>query len=348
MLDEAYHDSQPLRILQRFGVGPINPLDQAIHCEPVSGGFSAASVYRIEFEGHAYALRRWPVDELPLLRLFELHRFLRLAQATGEIPFAVPIADPETGDTLVRQESVWWQLEPWMPGQPAPSGSCTQGQAEAAVRILARVHRFAATYQCTPGGRTWFSCRQGVSPAVEERLRILASWQTRGKTERELLLHHVAAEARPWLGEVVEHFDRRAAGVTAALRRCASLERRLCPCLRDIWSAHVLFCDAQVTGLIDANAMRTEHPAADLSRLLGSLIGNDREAWESALDAYAAEHPLDEHERDLVRVLDQSGVLLSGMAWIERCAGQQYRDINAVVDRLRAIVHRLDGLPLLV
>ncbi|CAK9102048.1 Uncharacterized protein slr1717 [Durusdinium trenchii] len=347
-MNRAYQDPQPRQILRRFGIGSINTVDQEVKCEPVSGGFSAAHVYRVEFEEKAYALRRWPLDELPINRLIELHRFLQRAHATGGIPFAVPIPAPSTGETLVRQVDAWWQLEPWMPGQPASSGSCARSQTEAAVRMLARLHHFAATYQCTRGGRTWFSCRQGVSPAVEERLQILAVWQSRGSTERALLLNHVAPEARPWLGEVVEHFDRRATGITSALRSCASLERPLHPCLRDIWSAHVLFCDAQITGLIDANATRTEHPATDLARLLGSLIGNDGEAWESALDAYAAEHPLDESERELVRVLDQSGVLLSGMAWIERCARQEYRDINAVADRLRAIVERLEGLPILV
>jgi len=79
----------------------------------------------------------------------------------------------------------------------------------------------------------------------------------------------------------------------------------------------VLFSGDDVTGLIDPNASRSECVAADLARLLGSLIGDDRSAWDAGLASYQAARPLTLNELALVELYDQSAVLLSGMTWLD-------------------------------
>src|SRR5207237_4695271 len=78
------------------------------------------------------------------------------------------------------------------------------------------------------------------------------------------------------------------------------------PCLCDVWHDHVLFTGDDVTGLIDYGAVKEDNVAADLARLLGSLVGDDRALYEMGLDAYAAVRPLAEQERQLVPLLDRT------------------------------------------
>jgi Ser/Thr protein kinase RdoA (MazF antagonist) len=118
---------------------------------------------------------------------------------------------------------------------------------------------------------------------------------------------------------------------------------RVQPCLRDIWHDHVLLTEDEVTGLIDPSACRAENIATDLARLLGSLLNDDREAWEFALREYESDRPMDSHERALVDALDQSGVLLSGMAWMDRLflSRDNVPPLSKVWERLETIRRRL-------
>ncbi len=101
-----------------------------------------------------------------------------------------------------------------------------------------------------------------------------------------------------------------------------------------------------VSGLIDASACRTENVAADLSRLLGSLIEDDRTAWHTALDIYRRFRPLSLAEETLIGVLDRSGTVLSALTWLRwLCVEQRtFSDPAAVVQRLEFLIRRLRRL----
>ena len=116
------------------------------------------------------------------------------------------------------------------------------------------------------------------------------------------------------------------------------------PCLRDVWHDHVLFQGDEVTGLIDPSAARTDTVAADISRLAGSLIADDRRAWGKAMDAYQAVRPLSAAKRSR----------LSG-SWIAAaCCSPGWPGSNAgilkacpfherVLERLQRIAARLSS-----
>ena len=79
--------------------------------------------------------------------------------------------------------------------------------------------------------------------------------------------------------------------MTLELRTAQRLRVPVQPCLRDVWHDHVLFVDDAVSGIVDPAAARTDTVAADISRLVGSLVGDDPRGWTVALAAYQSVRP---------------------------------------------------------
>ena len=85
--------------------------------------------------------------------------------------------------------------------------------------------------------------------------------------------------------------------------------------------------------------------AADLARLLGSLLRDDTPRWETAIAAYARHRPLTIDEIALIPILDRSGLLLSAATWLrKRYLFRVPCDTPAVLARLREIVGRLERI----
>lgn len=126
----------------------------------------------------------------------------------------------------------------------------------------------------------------------------------------------------------------------------AGIRFRLQPCLRDVWHDHILFVGDEVTGIIDPSACRSETVAGDIARLVGSLVGDDRRGWETALTAYQTVCRLSIDERAAVELFDRSGVLLSGMTWVQWIAmeGRPVDDRERVLARMTTILSRLQNM----
>ncbi|MFO1091960.1 MAG: phosphotransferase [Planctomycetaceae bacterium] len=306
-------------------------------------GFSGASVQRIATAAGDFALRCWPAGEsgLPHARLRELHRWLASQAAGGITTVAVPLR-AGSGDTLIEARSRLWQLEPWLPGVADFAAQPIDVRLRAAFTELARWHA-AERYVPTSDGTAWFGTRVDVPPAVTERREKLVRLKGAARTREG------EAPAEP-LGQNDDRCIRNAGAlvarvaprVAAELAEFAAIHLPLHSCLRDVWHDHVLFTGDAVTGIIDPSAARTEHVASDLSRLLGSFLGDAFERWETALDAYAVIRPLSAVERKLIRVLDRSSIVLSVAHWLERASQAPLAAREQV--RLQAIVARLESL----
>ena len=85
--------------------------------------------------------------------------------------------------------------------------------------------------------------------------------------------------------------------------------------LRDVWSDHILFTGARVTGIVDFGAARIDEPATDVARLLGSLEPLNASRWLIGWQAYHADNPHVDLER--VRLLDRIGTLLAAVQWLQ-------------------------------
>jgi Ser/Thr protein kinase RdoA (MazF antagonist) len=327
-------------------------------CLPPDGpGFSGAIVLRVETDAGPHCLRGWAADA-DAERINGLHHLLQHVRSRGIEFVAVPVPSKD-GRTLVFVSGRCWQLEPWMAGRADFSSQPSGARLTAAVTSLARLHVAMAQFEAVGAERKWFgSAVNAIAPAVPERLERLESW-----TPEKLIslwsrlerfpdsfrlrpVHEDDAGFSATAGSIIGGFSRCATAVADELRAALRLRVPVQPCLRDVWHDHVLFVDDTVCGIIDPAAARTDTVAADLSRLLGSLIADDARAWETALAAYQTVRRLSPEELALVGVLDRSGTLLSGMTWLARrfFANVQFEQPERVIARMESIAKRLEVL----
>lgn len=312
-----------------------------------SGGFSGAGIYRLGLGGREYCVRCWPASAPDPQRLKGLHRLLEHTAVLGVTQVAVPLKSND-GSTLVGQDGHWWQVEPWMPGLADYHQRPSRARLQEAMGVLARWHIAARQFVPNADERPWFaSVGAATSPGLMERVNAIQHWRTVGEhTILPLLKTYPDQEARQLLSQVWMHFQALAPVIEKRLARLLPSQVPLQPCLRDIWHDHLLFTADRLTGLIDPSACRMENVTTDLARLLGSLVEDDRGEWDFALDCYQATRTLSLTELQLLTAFDESGVLLSGITWLDWLLVQrrQFEKGELVRARIDAVLRRLKRL----
>jgi homoserine kinase type II len=207
---------------------------------------------------------------------------------------------------------------------------------QAAFQILARFHLLAVT--------------KGV-PRVTHNLA--PALITRSSVLRKIAQHADQIESHLLLG-LGDELDVRAIDLLRLIRTrgaaiapnvAAAAERNWFqqPAIRDIWHDHLLFTGNELTGIVDFGAMNVDTPLTDVARLVGSLVRDDREARRVALDAYSKVRPLTGEDRELIDLLDRSGVLVAAVNWLKWLYIDR-RDMGPtppIIRRLDEILQRL-------
>jgi Ser/Thr protein kinase RdoA (MazF antagonist) len=331
------HPPLAMEILQQFpGVDP-----QDIECLGNAGGFSGACLWKITTQPGLLCVRKWPKSHPSENALRHIHGLLQHATQQGMTELPAPLLDGG-GNSIVRHRARLYELTPWMPGQANYHASPSDQRLSAAMTTLARFHTAVATYP-RDGGQVGASCSPGLIQRHDKLQRLL-----HGELDR--LATTVAGYHDPEITQrgrrLLEFFRRSGGKVLQLLDHTAPLKVALQPCIRDIWHDHVLFTGNEVTGLIDFGAMRHDNVACDLARLIGSLVGDREAEWFAALQAYAAQRPLTTDENLLIRAFDQSGVLMSGLSWLQWICveGRQFDDQQQVLRRLDDNLRRIEHL----
>ena len=280
-------------------------------------------------------------------RLAALHRLVAYVRDRGVIQVPAPIAALD-GATFFEVDGNVWQLEPWMPGTADFSTYPTDVRLQASLTCLAHWHREAGRCPLPDADRAWFfNVASGRSPGLTERSREIDGWNHEARAIIRQQLGKSSWKEFAELGTaILDGFVRAGPRIAAQLKLGVASPVPLQPCLRDIWHDHVLLTGNEVTGLIDPFAARSDSVATDLARLLGTLVADDRRAWDVGLEAYQQIRPLSLCELALIELFDQTGVLLSGMTWLDwHCRqGRVFDDPEKVLTRLRTIVERLGRL----
>jgi Ser/Thr protein kinase RdoA (MazF antagonist) len=300
------------------------------------GGFSGARLWRIESRLGPMCLRAWPAGGMTTVALCSLHELMARARQGGLdfVPAVIPTND---GGTWVEHAGRIWEVTSWLPGQADFHQRPSPERLRATCVALARLH--AAWTDSAPIRRP--------CPAVQRRLRRIGEWTDLVASGwRGPLAASPSDPARPWAERAWHLLNRFAERVPLMLAPWTARDVTLQPCLCDIWHDHVLFVGDEVTGLIDYGAFKIDQVAVDLARLLGSLVGADRKAWEIGVQAYRRVRPLSTDEEALAQVLDETGHIVAAanwLLWLYR-EGREFEDRAGAARPLALAVARLEAL----
>jgi homoserine kinase type II len=297
-----------------------------------AGGTSGATIWRFRAAVGELALRAWPEDGPGPAELETIHAWLRQAEDPA-LPIAMPIPAIEN-QTLLRQDGRTWQLEPWMPGVPDPGHPPAKKHVVAVYAAVARFHERLSRQMC-----------EGFSPGFNARINELRAIGFQGRDRLAAALAnqpreaaHVAAGLR-WLAMSEPVIDWLPERFGALAHQIVPLQ----PCLRDARPEHFLFEGDRLTGMIDFGAMGIETVAADLARLSGEWLGDDRPLRAVALEAYENIRPLRSEEIALMEGFEAVADVLIAMRWLSWhfLEQRQFDDPQAVA---RGISRGLDRL----
>jgi Ser/Thr protein kinase RdoA (MazF antagonist) len=284
-------------------------------------------------------LRRWPAEHPSPERLQFIHDVLRHVYYRGVTEVPVPLRTRD-GSTFVDDGNCLWELTPWMPGTADYHRRPSQERLAAAMRLLARFHRATASYAAQPRSRQ-------PSPGLGQRLELLDRLLAGDAQRIAVAARRDALPARRNRAEqVLEAFWEGAPRLRPRLLDAVQMKLTLQPCLRDIWHDHVLFSGDLTTGLIDFGALREECVVGDVARLLGSLVRDDRGAWQNGLAAYCETRTLDGNELYLLEVFHATTALLSGMNWLRwiYLQNRTFEEPDRVLERIDENIEQLRSM----
>ncbi|MBY0527303.1 MAG: phosphotransferase [Gemmataceae bacterium] len=300
------------------------------------GGFSGASLWRVETSSGNFCLRAWPPSDPDRERLHWIHRLMTAARAAGLlfVPALLPVRE---GVTHVEHADRLWDATSWLAGCADFHKRPTTTRLTAACTALARLHA------------AWVSLefRVGPCPAVARRLERVRQWQQLVRSGWRPTLDASTDPVAPWAARAWTALQEQVGRIPRVLAPWVDQALPLSPCLCDVWSDHVLFEGDALTGLVDYGSVKVDHAAVDLARMLGSLVGDDAAQRHHGLAAYSTIRPLTPQEQSLVGVLDETGTLLGAANWLRWLYrdGRHYENRDAVARRLAALVQRLERWP---
>ena len=309
----------PATVVARF------PAAAGLGWAEVGGGWSGARVWRGDgSEGPRVAVKQLPAG-FPADRLRWVHSHMLAAR----LPVVPVVELTEVGDSVLEHAGGVWECVRWVPGEPVladiggPKPTRCDGRAlpadaphdvlKVACATLAALHR------------AWTPTVPVVArpPAVARRRAVFAD------------ADRLPAPPHPLLARAADAVRRAVPTALAALVPW-DVPGPVQPCLCDPRPEHFLFTRGTLSGIIDFAAMKPDHPAVDLARLLMETghLADGVSAYRAA-GGHPAVTPA------LVRVLADTGRVGAVTSWLLRLAGRDPTPAEADrVERLLAgVVH---------
>jgi homoserine kinase type II len=320
-------DADARAVLRQFRMAdyPLTRLGNA-------GGFSGAALWRVGDDVHDWCLKALPPNATHLEWHGKIAALLRWTRQQHDLCFV-----PRPRFVFDDAGRVWEMVE-WMPGTADFHANPSSQRLGAACIALAQLHRAWAQYPSPPAN-------PDPCPGMLRRLKAAREWCNLISSGWRPTLFGAADPVTPWAKRARPIVYRGVPAVIDELEPWRHVAVPVQSCVCDIWHDHILFTGDAVTGIIDYGNVKPDNVAVDLARLLGSLVGNDADAFARGLAAYEQIRPLTTDERNLVPALDRSGVVLGIANWLRWLYfdGRTYEDRPAVARRLAELVHRAES-----
>ena len=219
-----------------------------------------------------------------------------------------------------------------MPGKAEFEQDPNSARLENVMSCLARFHRASAQVNLDFRKSTNALSRLAT---LQEAGSLIEQIERSGETELAWV-HHLRTI-------IVNQGTRRASELAALIAPFVDQVFPVQPVIRDVWHDHVLFSGNVVTGIVDFGAMQMDNVGLDLSRLLGSLVGDQVDRWQAAIDHYSKLRHLKPQEIEFAFALDQCATFLGSLSWLKWLLIDQrsFESSEQVERRIRHLIGRL-------
>lgn len=287
--------------------------------------------WRVVAGSGLYALRRYTPQRRPAAIRYE-HEVLRHAQGRGW-PVAAPLP-PLEGPTLVRTDSSWFALFPFLAGRPGPSNSLRYLRIKGG--LLARLHHDLASWRA-PGQRDGFARVWDLDAYV-----CTSDFQTFDDMLRAF------GDGQPRIAEMIRMCRR------ANLEELASLGYESLPDTlvhADFHRDNVLFQRGRLSALLDFDLVHIDARAADIATSIAldcleppAYTSIDPDAVQAFVAGYADESSLNEIELRLIVPLVRAQILWLCAFGLSRWAAGEIDIAKATRSLTRSATGRLPSL----
>lgn len=322
------------QVLSQYDLGHaalVEPLGNA-------GGFSGCQLWQIRTVVGEFCLRKWTQPKPSFGRLQMIHNVLQHTYRSGCDFVAVPLKT-KTGETLFRFDNDHWEVTEWMPGKADFSGDPNDVRLASAVHAIARFHVAASTIDRFTLPNTGSENLRNVLDNLQHVELTIANVAKQKHEIQSPLLLLLLRNAQQHILPIAKQLQNR---IQPFLDTVFTNQ----PVIRDVWHDHVFFVGNKVSGLVDFGALSIDIVSFDLARLLGSLVGDQPQRIQWALDVYQQTRELSEAERELVPLLDSCGVVIGAVNWLKWLVVEkrQFESEEAVEKRISTLSSRLGNM----
>ncbi len=353
----------PIRfILAEFG---IDASEFAIDDKGNNGGYSGGRIWKLTSKSdpsQCYCLKQWPqADPKQSKRQQEqialINQLLNHVSNSQDSLCVLPTPlQAKTGLPWVDKGGRITELQLWLPGRPTFWEAPTDQKLVDACRMLARFHKAAESYDVSrehmtnpspfvPAQNATIHCvpQMGTPPGIDRRIEFIDELNG-GLRNRMAEIANRPNRLGSLATNLLQNFDRLNANLHSELSKLRQLTFKLQFCIRDLWHDHLFFRGEKVTGIVDFGAVAKDSIATDLSRMLGSLIGNETSKWEIGLREYSSIRELSDAERQLIFVYDRSTTMLAGMNWLKwiLLENRTFESLAPIKERMQRLLDRLN------